>query len=74
MYTCEGQSHSKWHKNNTIHLLQDSFTGLTVTCATAAEWGKPSHQSHHLILVCQNQLQEVKTMVLKWVQMKGQYP
>lgn len=69
-----GQSHSKWHKHNIIHLLQDSFTGLTVTCATRPEWGKTTHQPQRLILVCQNQSQEIKTMILKWVKMKGQYP
>jgi len=44
---------SKRHKNNTIHLLQDSFFGLKVACAIGAEWGKPTHQSHRLILIRQ---------------------
>jgi hypothetical protein len=35
-------------------------------CTTAEEWGKLTFQHHGPILICQNQSQNVETLVLRW--------
>jgi hypothetical protein len=37
-----------------------------VICTTAQEWGKLTFQLHGPILICQNQSQNVETVVLRW--------
>jgi len=45
------------------------LTELRVICTTVAQWGKLTYHPCGLIPVCQNQLQNVETIVLKWMLM-----
>jgi hypothetical protein len=66
-------SHKACKQSTSLNERQ-CLTELTVICATAAAWGKPTCQSGGLVSVCRNQSREVKTTALNWVITKVKMP
>jgi hypothetical protein len=68
----EDESHSTKDKSNQPHLMNNrSLTELTVPCAVAGQWRKPTRQPHGLIPIRWYQSRKVKRMAIILVIMKA---
>jgi hypothetical protein len=64
-------SHSNKHKSSQPYIMKDSMTELRVHKSRIEQIG--NDQPHGTNLICQSQSQKVKTLVLQWLNTKGQY-